>query len=176
MSMISYIDVCVRSQTLLGFSQRPPRQLSEAELDQIASFRCTVATAAKGVGQANGSERTPLGSHRIRAKIGLDAPENAVFIGRRASGEVYSEGLAARFPARDWILSRILWLCGNESGFNRGGDVDTQRRYVYMHGAPDSHAMGVPSSHGCIKMRNSDIISLFERVTVGTIVEIKEKR
>lgn len=174
MRTIKYIDVCVHSQTLLGFSEKPDQR--SADLEQLADFQCKVATAANGVGQANGSECTPLGRHRIRAKIGAGAPQNTVFIGRRASGEVYSEDLAASFPKRDWILSRILWLCGNETGFNRGGDVDTQRRYVYMHGAPDSHPMGIPSSHGCIKMRNSDIISLFEKVTIGTIVEIKEKR
>ncbi len=176
MGTIKYIDVCVHSQTLLGFSEIPEQQVNGAELEQVASFQCKVATATNGVGQANGSECTPLGSHRIRAKIGTGAEENTVFIGRRASGEVYSEELAVSFPSRDWILSRILWLCGNETGFNRGGYVDTQRRYVYIHGAPDSHPMGKPSSHGCIKMRNSDIISLFDKVTIGTIVEIKEKR
>ena len=95
-----------------------------------------------------------------------------MFIGRRPTGEVYTPELGEQNPNRDWILTRILWLCGNESGFNRGGNVDTQRRYVYIHGAPDSHAMGIPSSHGCIKMNNNDIISLFDQVQVGTLVTI----
>ena len=133
-----------------------------------------IATAKNGIGQKFGSECTPLGLHRIRAKIGADQPVNTVFIGRRPTGEIYSEALNRRHPNRDWILTRILWLCGNESGLNRGGDVDTQRRFIYIHGCPDSHAMGVPSSHGCIKMRNSDIIDLFERVSVGTTVSIVE--
>jgi len=100
---------------------------------------------------------------------------NTVFIGRRPSGEIYSEELGRANPNRDWILSRILWLCGNDIAYNRGGLVDTQRRYIYIHGAPDSHAMGVPSSHGCIKMRNSDMIELFDKVAVGTLVNIQEK-
>ncbi len=137
-------------------------------------FETCISTAKNGVGQQSGSECTPLGQHRIRAKIGAGAPENTVFVGRRATGEIYSPALADKFPQRDWILTRILWLCGNQPGFNRGGDVDTQRRYIYLHGAPDSHAMGQPSSHGCVKMRNRDIIALFDLVQVGTQVDIVE--
>lgn len=133
-----------------------------------------ISTAKNGSGQLNGSECTPLGEHRIRAKIGAGQSENTVYIGRRPSGEIYTQAMAMQHPDRDWILSRIVWLCGNQLGFNRGGMVDTQRRYIYIHGAPDSHAMGVPSSHGCIKMRNSDIIQLFEKVAIGTIVNIKQ--
>lgn len=131
-----------------------------------------MATAANGIGQQQGSECTPLGLHRVRAKIGAGATPNTVFVGRRPSGEIYSEKLAKAHPRRDWILTRILWLCGTQPGYNRFGKVDTMARYIYIHGAPDSHAMGVPSSHGCIKMRNSDIIELFDRVAVGTPVEI----
>ena len=107
-------------------------------------------------------------------KIGTGAAAGTVFVGRRATGELYTQSLEDSFPNRDWILTRILWLCGNEIGHNRGGNVDTQRRYVYIHGAPDSHAMGVPSSHGCIKMRNKDIIALFDQVQIGTHVLINE--
>lgn len=131
-----------------------------------------VATAKNGVGQQFGSECTPLGEHRVRAKIGGDQEINAVFVARRPSGEIYSEQLAAEWPKRDWILTRILWLCGNQVGYNRSGMVDTMRRFIYIHGAPDSHPMQVPSSHGCIKMRNEDIIELFDRVAVGTPVNI----
>ena len=161
--MINDIRVSVAEQTLNGFNTAG---------DSV--FEALIATATNGVGQQNGSECTPLGSHRIRAKIGYGAPTNSVFVGRRASGEIYSEALSAAHPKRDWILTRILWLCGNESGFNRGGSVDTQRRYIYIHGAPDSHRMGVPSSHGCIKMRNTDIIELFNKVVIGTTVTIKQ--
>lgn len=132
----------------------------------------SVSTALKGAGNQSGSNQTPLGAHRIRACIGADAPPGAVFVGRRPTGEIYSSELAARFPQRDWILSRILWLCGEEKGINRGANVDSQRRYIYIHGTPDTEPMGVPLSHGCIRMRNQDVIDLFARVTPGTPVFI----
>jgi len=162
--MIELLEVNVGEQTMRGYDAYSQQK-----------FDCFVSTASNGVGQINGSECTPLGEHRIRAKIGAKKAVNSVFIGRRPSGEIYDEVLAKAHPNRDWILTRILWLCGNEPGINRGGEVDTQRRYIYIHGAPDSHAMGEPSSHGCIKMRNSDIISLFDKVKIGTVVRIKEK-
>jgi lipoprotein-anchoring transpeptidase ErfK/SrfK len=134
--------------------------------------RYRVATAAKGVGELNGSEQTPRGWHVIRAKIGAGLPAGAVLVSRRPTGEIYSPALRARFPGRDWILTRILWLSGLEPGRNRLGRVDTMRRYIYIHGCPDEDPMGVPSSHGCIKMRNDEVIELFERVPVGTRVQI----
>ena len=133
-----------------------------------------VATAKNGVGEQNGSEQTPRGKHYIRAKIGQHKPVNTVFVGRRDTGEQFTEPLRKQFPDRDWILTRIMWLCGCESGVNRGGNVDTMRRYIYIHGAPDTDAMSVPSSHGCIKMRNTDIIELFDLVPAGTPVTILE--
>ncbi len=133
-----------------------------------------VSTAGNGPGEANGSFRTPRGSHVIRARIGAGAPANTIFVGRRPTGEVYAPGMRETWPGRDWILTRILWLSGTEPGFNRLGDVDTMRRYIYIHGAPDDVPMGAPGSHGCIRMRNADIIELFDRVAVGTPVEISE--
>ena len=131
-----------------------------------------ISTAAKGAGEQGGSYCTPRGKHVIRAKIGAGQPINAVFVGRRPTGEIYSPALGAQFPDRDWILTRILWLSGCERGFNRLGGVDTMRRFIYIHGSPDSVAMGVPGSHGCVRMRNSEIVELFERVTSGTPVSI----
>jgi lipoprotein-anchoring transpeptidase ErfK/SrfK len=133
-----------------------------------------VSTAKNGAGEVNGSECTPRGLHRIRAKIGGGCEANTVFVGRRPTGEIFSEALRQGYPQRDWILTRILWLCGMESGHNRGGNVDTMRRYVYIHGCPDSDVMGIPGSHGCVKMRNQDIITLFDLITVGTQVLITE--
>jgi L,D-transpeptidase YbiS len=163
MTMIKLLEVSVSEQLMRGYS----------DANQVV-LEVEISTAKNGSGQLNGSECTPLGEHRIRAKIGAGQSENTVYIGRRPSGEIYTQAMAMQHPDRDWILSRIVWLCGNQLGFNRGGMVDTQRRYIYIHGAPDSHAMGVPSSHGCIKMRNSDIIQLFEKVAIGTIVNIKQ--
>ncbi|MCK4865230.1 MAG: L,D-transpeptidase [Gammaproteobacteria bacterium] len=136
----------------------------------IASY--AISTAKNGVGQQNGSECTPSGWHSIRAKIGLDAEVNTVFVGRRNSGEIFSEELQASNPERDWILTRIIWLSGLEPGKNRGGEVDTMRRYIYIHGCPDSDSFSKPSSHGCVKMRNKDIIELFDNVEAGTRVLI----
>lgn len=131
-----------------------------------------ISSAKNGTGQENGSFRTPLGKHIIRAKIGAGQPLNTVFVRRRPTGEIYSPQLAAQFPKRDWILTRILWLSGCEPGFNRLGPVDTMRRYIYIHGTPDSVAMGIPGSIGCIRMRNNDLVELFDLIDTGTPVEI----
>ena len=137
-------------------------------------FTCVVSTAEKGVGELNGSGCTPRGMHVIRAKIGAEHAINSVFVGRRPTGEIYNEELKHNFPDRDWILTRILWLSGCELGKNRLGNVDTMRRYIYIHGCPDTVAMGEPGSHGCIRMRNDDIITLFTLVKAGTKVTISE--
>jgi len=136
--------------------------------------RYAVSTAARGAGEACGSYCTPRGKHVIRAKIGAACPENTVFVGRRPTGEVYTPDLGAISPERDWILTRILWLSGCEVGFNRLGDCDTMRRYIYIHGTPDSVPMGQALSHGCIRMRNADLLELFDLVSRGTTVEIIE--
>ena len=132
-----------------------------------------ISTAAKGLGEIKGSEQTPRGRHIIRAKIGADHPLNAVFIGRRFTGEIYSPELAKQYPNRDWILSRILWLSGLEVGKNRLKECDTMARYIYIHGSPDDQIQGIPASHGCIRMRNNDIIELFDCVPVKTEVLIQ---
>jgi len=133
-----------------------------------------VSTAVNGAGEHNGSHCTPRGRHRIRARIGAGQPVNTVFRGRRPTGEIYSPALARAEPGRDWILTRILWLCGEQPGFNRFGAVDTMRRYIYIHGAPDAAQMGVPGSIGCIRMHNDDLLALFDRVAAGTPVYIHE--
>lgn len=135
-------------------------------------FEYSVSTAKNGTGQLRNSECTPVGRHLIRAKIGAGCSENTVFVGRRPTGEIYSRGMRSQYPNRDWILTRILWLSGKEPGKNRLGDVDTMSRYVYIHGAPDDDEMGLPGSKGCVKMRNADIVGLYDQVPVGTIVEI----
>ena len=131
-----------------------------------------VSTALNGVGCEKDSGCTPLGAHLIRAKIGDGAPPNTVFVGRRQTGEICTPELMAEFPNRDWILTRILWLSGKEVGKNRLGNVDTMQRYVYIHGTPDSTDMSVAASHGCVRMRNDDMVTLFNLVSVGTTVQI----
>lgn len=132
-----------------------------------------VSTAANGAGEQMGSYKTPRGFHRIRAKIGAGQPENTVFVARRPTGEIWTPELSTAHPDRDWILTRILWLCGCEPGRNRWGAVDTMRRYIYIHGTPDSTELGKPGSHGCIRMRNADLLALFEIVQPGTLVDIR---
>ncbi|PLX76019.1 MAG: L,D-transpeptidase [Azoarcus sp.] len=136
--------------------------------------RYRVSTALNGAGEEMDSGCTPRGRHRIRACIGRSAARGTVFRGRRPTGEVWSPAFAEAHPGRDWILSRILWLCGEEPGVNRGGRVDSMRRYIYIHGTGEDQPMGEPRSHGCIRMRNDDIVELFELVSTGTRVEIVE--
>lgn len=133
-----------------------------------------VSTSGNGAGELEGSGCTPRGLHVVRARIGAGAQPGTVFVGRRPTGEICTPELYEKEPGRDWILTRILWLSGTEPGRNRRGKVDTMRRYIYIHGCPDAVAMGVPASHGCIRMRNSDLIELFDCVPVGTPVVIEE--
>lgn len=133
-----------------------------------------VSTGLKGTGQQSGSLQTPLGQHYIRACIGEGLPSRAVLKGRRFTGEVWTPGLHAQQPGRDWVLGRILWLCGKEPGFNRLGSVDTQRRYIYIHGTPDSEPMGVPQSHGCVRMNCDDLLELYPLTCAGMAVNIVE--
>ena len=135
--------------------------------------RYSVSTAKKGAGELSGSLCTPRGKHIVRAKIGAGLPLNAVFVRRRPTGEVWSRELHEQYPGRDWILTRILWLSGCEPGRNRLGEVDTMRRYIYIHGTPDSAEMGKPGSIGCIRMRNRDIVELFDLIAPYTPVEIQ---
>ena len=158
-----HIRISLPLQTLELFDERS---------NLLATY--SVSTAKNGAGEQSGSYCTPRGRHIIRAKIGAGETANTVFKRRRPTGEIWSPELAAQFPNRDWILTRILWLSGTEPGKNRLGTVDTMRRYIYIHGSPDTVAMGTPGSIGCVRMRNRDIIELFDRVPVYTPVDIVE--
>ena len=158
----SYLDISIAEQQLRVFQNG----------DMVKAY--PVSTAKKGPGELMGSERTPRGWHRIRAKIGAGQPAYAVFVGRRPTGEIYNIDLADAYPERDWILSRILWLNGLEPGKNRYGRVDSGWRYIYIHGCPDHLLQGKPASHGCIRMKNADIVDLFKQVIVGCRVFIHE--
>lgn len=150
------------------------KQLLSLYLGQelIASY--PVSTSKDGPGEEMESGCTPRGLHRIKIKIGDGLPENSVFVGRRPTGEIYTPELGANNPERDWILTRIIWLTGMEPEQNRGGNRDTLRRFIYIHGCPDSEPMGIPASHGCVRMRNCDLLELFDLVDTDTLVEIVE--
>jgi lipoprotein-anchoring transpeptidase ErfK/SrfK len=155
------IEIDVASQTLTLFAD-----------DGRVLKRYSVSTSKNGVGEQNGSYCTPRGEHIVRAKIGAGEPENSVFVRRRPTGETWTRELHAQHPGRDWILTRILWLSGCEVGKNRLGDVDTMRRYIYIHGSPETAEMGKPGSIGCVRMRNRDIVELFDLVPAHTPVRI----
>lgn len=157
----------VRLQVSIG-----RQQLTLLRDDQLEQ-QWSISTATAGAGQQQGSGCTPLGLHRICAKIGAGEPLNSVFVARQPTGEIYSQALAEAHPERDWILTRILWLEGQEWGHNRGGQVDSRERFIYIHGTPDSEPMGRPASHGCIRMRNTDLLALFEQVDTDTEVRIE---
>ena len=158
----NYLDVDIASQQLTVYVAG----------NKVQCY--SVSTAKNGMGEVMGSECTPGGWHKIRAKIGVDQPLNAVFVGRRATGEVYNPELGKKNSQRDWILTRILWLGGLESGKNRYGKVDSAWRYIYIHGCPDELMTGMPDSHGCIRMNNADMLDLFNRVDAGVKVYIHE--
>lgn len=157
-----YLDISISAQRLTI--------INDGQL--IGSY--PVSTAKNGAGEQRGSECTPRGWHKIRAKIGVGQPLNAVFKGRRPTGEIYDAELSRRYPGRDWILTRILWLGGLEPGKNRYGEVDTCWRYIYIHGTSDETKIGLPASHGCIRMKNADILELFNRIDVGIKAYIHE--
>ncbi len=157
---LDHIHISIAAQQLTGFC------------GGSVACRFPISTALNGLGERSGSGCTPRGEHRVRARIGDGQPLGSVYIGRRPTGEVWTPSLAATHPERDWILTRILWLCGNSPGFNRGGQVDSQRRYIYLHGTGDDQPMGEPLSHGCIRLRNADILELFDSTPVGCTVQI----
>lgn len=133
-----------------------------------------ISTGKKGFGEEKGSERTPRGWHRVYSIIGLEYPVNSVLVGRVWTGELYTEQLAAQFTDRDWILTRIIQLDGLEPGRNKGGNVDTLERYIYIHGTPDTTPLGIPGSRGCIRMSNPDVIKLASWVDTETLVYIQQ--
>lgn len=133
-----------------------------------------ISSGKNGIGEQEDSGKTPRGWHKVALKFGHSAPKNAVFKARQETGEVYDDALATQFPERDWILSRILWLSGLEENLNQGEGCDTFKRYIYIHGTPDTEPMGIPMSHGCIRMRNEDVIELFDLIPEQALVFISE--
>jgi len=163
MNQDKHIEINISRQTLTLFAGN----------DVIKQY--TISTAKNGPGEQMDSECTPRGKHLIHEKIGAGCEANTVFVGREATGELYHPELREQFPDRDWILTRILWLSGCEEGRNKGGNVDSYDRYIYIHGGPDDVAMGVPGSRGCVRMQNDDMIELFDLVETETTVNIVEE-
>lgn len=162
--MLARIEISLPRQELVGY-----------DASGREACRFPVSTARNGPGERKDSGCTPRGRHVVRARIGSCLPRGAILVGRRPTGGGWSPELAAANPGKDWILSRILWLSGLEPGRNRLGAVDTMQRYIYIHGTGDDQPMGRPLSHGCIRMRNADVIALFDLTPVGTLVEIHDE-
>ncbi|GAA3978588.1 L,D-transpeptidase [Allohahella marinimesophila] len=179
--MLNLLRISAATQTLECLTADPqicsacePAELERHAADAVSCGPSySISTATAGLGECNGSWQTPRGWHYIRACIGRDLPSRAVLAGRRWTGEIFDTDLAQRYPQRDWILTRILWLCGLEPGVNRGDGVDTQRRYIYIHGTADEHLLGTAASHGCIRMASDDVTALYERVQPGCRVIIR---
>lgn len=167
-----WIEVSIEEQRLRLFESADAASNERNHAGSSLLRAYSISSSKNGVGQELGSYRTPLGRHVIRAKIGEGAPLHSVFVRRRPTGEVWTPELANHYGERDWILTRILWLCGRERGYNRFGSVDTMKRYIYLHGSPPTAEMGEPGSIGCIRMRGEDIAELFDLVSPGTEVEI----
>ena len=141
-----------------------------------------VSTAKKGVGEVENSYQTPRGHHKICEKIGDGLAARTIISRRQPTEWFYTEELHKQYPKKDWILTRILWLCGQEEGKNKGYNaqgkvVDSYRRYIYIHGAGDHVPFGVaPSSLGCVRMNSEDVINVFSRAPIGTDVVIDETK
>ena len=159
-----------RHHLLISISNQKLHIVENTKL--IKSYQ--VSTAKNGSGCTEGSGCTPLGKHKIKLKIGAGCLLNSVFVARRPTGEIYSQKIAGKFPDRDWILTRIIWLDGMEYGVNKGSGVDSLRRFIYIHGTANTDGIGMPESKGCIRMRNTDILELFDMVDNGMLVWIKE--
>jgi L,D-transpeptidase YbiS len=161
-------------QRQLQLSVRLQTQRLTVHEDGVTIAEYAISTSLNGAGEKNGSQQTPRGLHEIRALIGSGAPRGAIFRRRRFTGEICTPEVLRNDPGRDWITTRILWLRGLEPGINRFGNVDTMRRYIYIHGTPRGDLIGRPASRGCIRMRDDDIIELFDRVSIGTRVLIAD--
>jgi len=132
-----------------------------------------VSTALNGIGNRNGSFKTPTGMHRIAEMIGDGAEAGTVFRGRITTDEHIKPDAQQSAVKEDLITSRILWLQGIEAGINQGGEVDSHQRYIYIHGTADEKRIGQPVSQGCIRMTNADVITLFDQIKTGTLVVIQ---
>lgn len=155
-----FIIIDVKNQTLYLFEHRKLKQ----------SF--PVSTSAIGVGNAAGSNRTPLGLHKIAEKFGNGEPIGMIFKARKPSGTLASIQTQPIKGDGDDVTTRIMWLQGLEPGVNEGQGVDSHARYIYIHGTPEEGLIGTPESHGCVRMNNTQVIELFNQVPVGTLVDI----
>lgn len=141
----------------------PSQVLAVVEAGRPAQ-RLLVSTAKAGVGNRSGSNQTPLGWHRVDERIGDGEPRGRVFRSRVPQSEILSGDQLVAPESGDYVLTRILWLRGLQPGYNSGGDVDSHDRCIYLHGTNQEQLLGMPASHGCIRLSNDDVIALFDRI------------
>ncbi len=163
------LTVSVARQRMSLF-EKSRRVLQEARFPEYEFNRqFIVSTSRFGIGQVINSNQTPLGLHRIARKVGGGHPVGTIFRARQPVG------LTWQGQPEGTIVHRILWLEGLEPGLNRGGDVDTFRRYVYIHGFGDELTLGRPQSHGCVHVSAADLVPLYEKLPIGTLVWIADR-
>ena len=131
-----------------------------------------ISSSSYGVGSKAGSNKTPLGLHRIKEKFGDNTPINGRMIGRVYYGKIATIYTDQTKSKTDDVTSRILWLEGLEKGLNKGEGIDSYKRYIYIHGTSEEGRLGTPASHGCIRMKNKEMIELYDKIKIGTLVLI----
>ena len=131
-----------------------------------------VSTSAHGAGTKAGSDMTPIGLHKIKGKFGSDVPIGGILKARKYTGNIASIQTNPIKTGEDAITTRILTLEGLENGINKGGELDSYERHIYIHGTAEEGLIGQPASHGCVRMKNEDVINLFNRVEKGLTVII----
>jgi len=149
-------------QPVTGLRINIPRQTLELTLQGGVQKSYPVSTSQFGLGTEPGSYKTPLGRFAVSEKVGHDAPLGSIFKSRQSIGEIAAAG-----GDEDLILTRIFWLEGLEEQ-----NANTKDRYIYIHGTNQENLIGTPASHGCVRMRNADIVELFDLIPEGTVVEI----
>lgn len=159
-SFDSYIFVSIKRQKLF--------YIKNGNVEKVF----LISTAKKGIGQEIHSHQTPEGLHVIKHMIGQNLPKNAIFKERVFNGEIAEIYTDKTDINEDFVTSRIMWLEGQEEGINKGGNVDSYKRYIYIHGTPEEGLIGKPASHGCVRMKNKEVIELFDLVQVNTPVLI----
>ena len=166
----NYLNKNVKYDNLLFVSIENQKMYRIQSKDIIETF--DISTSKYGIGNQMGSNKTPTGLHKINSKYGHKTPVNGRMIGRVFYGQIAKIFSDTTTSKTDDITSRILWLEGLENGINKGDNIDSYKRYIYIHGTSEEGRIGIPSSHGCVRMKNKDVIDLFNEVAIGTFVLI----
>ena len=166
----NYLNKDIKYDNLLFVSIENQKMYRIQSKDIIETY--DISTSKYGIGNQMGSNKTPTGLHKINSKYGHKTPVNGRMIGRVFYGQIAKIFSDTTTSKTDDITSRILWLEGLENGINKGNNIDSYKRYIYIHGTSEEGRIGIPSSHGCVRMKNKDVIDLFNEVAIGTFVLI----